>query len=112
MRWRWLVALLALAVQMWALYHPDPVDAPALFDVPHLDKVVHVGLFWVTTWALLRVLPAWAAIGAMVLQVAASELIQGFLPTRSADVWDAVADLGGIALGWATWWWREQRRAA
>ena len=85
------------------------MDAPPGLDVPHLDKVVHVALFTLTTWALLRVLPSWAALGLMLVQVGVSEGVQGaFLPARSADPLDAAADLVGIALGWASWRSRRQ----
>ncbi len=75
--------------------------------MPGLDKVVHLGLFAVATWALLRVLPARAALGLMLAQVVLSEWLQGrFLVERSAELADAVADLVGIAIGWAWWWGR------
>lgn len=87
-----------------ALYWPSPPDVTPGFEVPGLDKAVHFGLFALATWALLRVLPVWAAVGLMLVQVGLSEWVQGtFLPQRSADVWDAVADLVGIAAGWAGW---------
>ncbi|WP_232547802.1 hypothetical protein [Propioniciclava soli] len=110
MSWRWAVAVLAVVAQTLALYWPDPVEAPDGLALPHADKVVHVGIFLLATWALLRVLPAWGALGLMAVQVVASELVQGaLLPHRSADVWDAVADLVGIALGWALWRWTQRR---
>lgn len=95
---------MAVVLQSLALYWPQAIEAPPAFDVPHLDKVVHVALFALTTWALLRVLPAWATFALMVVQIGLSEGIQGaFLPGRSADPLDAAADLVGIALGWGLW---------
>lgn len=72
--------------------------------MPGADKVVHVALFAVATWALARVLPVRVAVALMLVQVAASEVVQAtLLPTRSGDVLDALADLLGVGLGWGVW---------
>ena len=81
-------------------------ETPA--HVPYLDKAVHLGEYWVFAMLLalaLRQLPhrlrqAWliaTAYGAMI------ELIQAFIPWRSAELADAIANTLGAALGiWTT----------
>lgn len=99
------MAVAALGLQVVALYGQVPPGVSAGFEVPGLDKAVHVGLFAVTVWALLWVLPARVAVALMVLQAGVSEWVQSrFIPGRSGDVWDLVADGVGIAAGW--WGWR------
>jgi VanZ family protein len=42
-----------------------------------------------------------AVLALFAVQAVASELVQAaFLPARAGDVWDVVADLLGIAVGW------------
>ncbi len=88
----------ALLVQVWALYVPS---APSVDTGLPLDKVVHAALFALVTWLGLRLGYRWI-IPAMVAQAALSELVQSwFLPQRSGDIADLLADLLGIALAWA-----------
>ena len=95
------VATLAVLVHLAAIYWPR-VDVVG--PVPWTDKVVHVLLFGVPTVLLLvarppRIQPA-VVVGVLALHAPVSELLQHFLlPHRSGDVWDAVADLGGVVLG-------------
>ncbi|MBE9374191.1 VanZ family protein [Saccharopolyspora sp. HNM0983] len=70
---------------------------------PGTDKVIHIALF-----AALALTGRAAGIRTRVLLPAlagyaiASELLQGRLPIgRSADAWDAAADLVGVAAGFA-----------
>lgn len=97
----WTLAfLLALAVQVDALYTPQ-VDTPSPF--PQADKVVHAALFGVP-----MVLGALAGIPSMPLAVVllghavVSEVVQAtLLPHRDGDVRDALADAVGILLALA-----------
>jgi hypothetical protein len=88
----------ALAMQLIAVYSPS---APAGPQINGLDKVVHVFIFATPVLAGLMAgigVPWVLAIFAVHAPV--SELIQHFaLPHRSGDVFDALADLGGVALG-------------
>lgn len=96
---RWLVALgVALAVQLIVLYVPQ---APAGPSITGLDKVVHACIFAVPVLAaLLAGLSGWWVLGLLAVHAPVSELIQHFaLPQRSGDVFDAVADLGGVLIG-------------
>ncbi|MCB0919777.1 MAG: VanZ family protein [Actinobacteria bacterium] len=102
-------AVLAVGAQTLALYWPRPPSGPQT-SLP-LDKFVHVLLFAVPTFALL-----WAGLGVgwvvliMTVQLLASEAIQSFMPTRSAELGDLVADLLGVLLGLVCGWWLLLRR--
>jgi hypothetical protein len=95
--WR-VVLVLAVALELIALYVPR---APAGPQITGLDKVVHVCIFAAPALAALMagVSAPWA-LGVLALHAPVSELIQHFaLPHRSGDPLDAMADLGGVALG-------------
>lgn len=104
----WLLAGVAfVAVTVVMLYPMDAGGGPSLW--PHLDKLVHFGAWLalaVTLWPALRgEAPArrwWRAaglIGALGLWGVAVELLQGLVPPRTPDAWDALADLLGAAVG-------------
>ena len=90
---------LALAVQLIAVYSPQGLAGPGITG---LDKVVHVSIFFAPALALLMMgIRARWALGILAVHAPVSELIQHFfLPQRSGDVFDALADLSGVALGW------------
>ena len=90
----------AVVVQLLVLYWPGPVDGGG---VPGLDKAVHLAVFAAAALTGRR-----AGVRAVVLAVGlglhavASEAIQGtVLDGRSADPYDVLADLLGIAIGLA-----------
>ncbi|MHB8187910.1 MAG: VanZ family protein [Dermatophilaceae bacterium] len=96
--WRWALGV-ALAVQLIAVYSPH---GPAGPEITGLDKVVHLSIFFVPAFAALMmgVRARWA-LGVLALHAPVSELIQHFgLPQRDGDVFDAMADLSGVLLGW------------
>jgi VanZ family protein len=88
------VTLVVLAF-LWA----PPPPAPKI-QIPHLDKYVHLGLFFAVAlswrWAKMsarRVLGFGIALGVV------TEIVQGTLPwPRTPDVLDVVADAIGIAI--------------
>lgn len=93
--------VVAVAIQLLALYLPR-AQVPGGMDVPGSDKALHVAVFaLVMLTGMLAGLPArWLAL-VLVAHAGISELVQhALLPARTGDVLDAVADLGGIALGW------------
>ena len=95
------VFVVAVAIQLLALYLPR-AQVPAGMDVPGSDKALHAGIFaLVMLTGVLAGLPArWLAL-VLVVHAGISELVQHLLlPGRTGDVLDAVADLGGVALGW------------
>jgi VanZ family protein len=68
----------------------------------HTDKIVHlcgyaVLMFW---WAQLVTERHWKLAIAVVLFGIAIELLQGLTPARQPDVFDALANTGGVLLGW------------
>ncbi|NMM23952.1 MAG: hypothetical protein HHJ11_10705 [Phycicoccus sp.] len=89
----------AMAVQLIAVYSPHGLAGP---QITGLDKVVHLSIFFAPALALLMMgIRARWALGLLALHAPVSELIQHFLlPERSGDVFDAVADLSGVGLGW------------
>jgi hypothetical protein len=89
---------LAVAVQLAVLYSPDG-GGPLLF--PQSDKVVHVAVFLVpVALAVVAGFRRWLVVAVFAAQAVLSEVVQAvFLPHRSGDVLDAVADLTGVALG-------------
>ena len=101
----WFVlGLLALAVQLWSLYTPNP---PGGVTFPHADKVVHVLLFAVPVACFCRAAsrPLLVA-GIFALHAVLSELVQyHWVSGRSGSPADAVADMLGVGAGWlwAAW---------
>ncbi len=93
---------LAVLVQLVVLYLPT---APGAASLPGADKVVHLLVFAVPVLLLLLVrAPVPMVLGAFAAHAVVSEAVQSaWLPERSGDVTDVVADLAGVALGWAAW---------
>ena len=92
------LALAVVVVQLLVLYWPVvTVEGP----VSWTDKVVHLLVFAVPTYAVGRALGSVrVAVLLFAIHAPVSELVQHFLlPGRSGDVWDAVLDLVGVALG-------------
>jgi hypothetical protein len=92
------LAVAAVVVQLAVLYWPVvTVEGP----VSWTDKVVHLLVFAVPTYAVGRALGSVrGAVLAFAIHAPVSELVQHFLlPGRSGDVWDAVVDLVGVGLG-------------
>ena len=92
------VALAVVVVQLLVLYWPVvTVEGP----VSWTDKVVHLLVFAVPTYAVGRALGSVRlAVLLFAIHAPVSELVQHFLlPGRSGEVWDAVLDLVGVALG-------------
>jgi VanZ family protein len=90
-------AVVAVAAQLLALYWPVvTVEGPVTWT----DKVVHLLVFAVPTYAVGRALGSVrTAVLVFALHAPVSELVQHFvLPGRTGDVWDAVVDLVGVAL--------------
>jgi VanZ family protein len=92
------LAAAAVVVQLLVLYWPVvTVEGPVTWT----DKVVHLLVFAVPTYAVGRALGSVrTAVLVFAIHAPLSELVQHFLlPDRSGDVWDAVLDLAGVALG-------------
>jgi VanZ family protein len=95
--WRpggWLGIALTLAVSLMP---------PALDDSGgHTDKLVHLAGYAVLTfwWAQLVTERRWKLAVAVVLFGVSIELLQGLTPDRLPDPFDALANTGGVLLGW------------
>jgi VanZ family protein len=68
----------------------------------HTDKLVHLAgyavlMFW---WAQLVVERRWGLTLAVILFGISIELLQGLTPNRQPDMLDALANSGGVLLGW------------
>jgi VanZ family protein len=100
-----------------------PGDAYPRVDIPSSDKLVHLALYGVLgllcaraliTGASEQPLP-WRVLVAVGISTAfglTDELHQSFVPNRSADWHDLVADSVGALLGAAVFAWAHHRRRA
>ncbi|MGJ5590301.1 VanZ family protein [Micrococcus lylae] len=99
--WAWaMLLLLAVAVHLTVLYLPGEQVPEAGFQVPGLDKLVHVLAFGVPTFAavVLGRSARWSL--PFLLHAPVSEWAQASLAAqRSGDPWDVVADVVGVLLG-------------
>jgi hypothetical protein len=100
----------AVAANLAILFWPHAVGPGGL---PGLDKVVHAASFGLVAWSGLRAgAPARWLLPVLALHAVGSEVIQHlYVPGRSGDPWDVVADLAGVALGAAGARWRHGTRA-
>jgi VanZ family protein len=98
--WGWAVLLVvAVAAHLVVLYLPGQDVPQTGFEVPGLDKAIHVVAFGVPTLAAVVLgRSAWWALP-FVVHAPVSEAVQAtFVPHRSGDPWDVAADLVGVAL--------------
>ncbi|HJX58241.1 MAG TPA: VanZ family protein [Thiobacillus sp.] len=95
--WRvlgWLGIVLTLVVSLM----PPALDVSS----GHGDKIVHLTGYALLTfwWAQLVTRQRWKLAVAVVLFGIAVELLQGLTPDRQPDLLDALANSGGVLLGW------------
>jgi VanZ family protein len=98
--WAWRIAFAAaVALQLYGVYAPR--EAGPHIGIPQVDKIAHFFLFASVAFLGLKVrVPARWLLGALVANAIVSELVQHFLlPQRDGDVFDALADLAGVAFG-------------
>ncbi|MEL6390454.1 MAG: VanZ family protein [Bacteroidota bacterium] len=88
-----------------SLLYPKPQTLPSPTSIPHLDKWIHMFLYWL--WTVL-VLHGWQErathtklIFALAVHAACTEWIQGLMPNRSADIYDFMADMVGVIAAYA-----------
>ena len=87
-----------------------PIPEQSSVDVPNLDKLVHVFIYMllVLLWLWAKVSKfsgkqqkTWWVISFVLIYGIVIEIIQGnFIPTRSFDFFDILANTGGILLGY------------
>lgn len=98
--WVWAVlSAAAVAAHLVVLYLPGEEVPAAGFEIPGLDKLIHVAVFAAPTLAavVLGRSAGWAV--PFLLHAPVSEWVQAtFASQRSGDPWDVVADLVGVAL--------------
>jgi len=99
-----------VAVALWALFiealmlWPSPPDVPRGLNVTGLDKAVHALLFGVLAAlagraGATRARPVWPALVGVVVFGAFTEFEQSFIPTRSMELGDFLADAAGAVIG-------------
>ncbi|MCL2912648.1 VanZ family protein [Shewanella corallii] len=68
--------------------------------IPHLDKVGHLGSFLLLSWLTFEAFrPRWFVLVPLMAGYALTiELVQAYLPYRSASLADFVADMLGVGL--------------
>ena len=96
----WICGAAALAIG--SLLPGSSPEIRAISALPVSDKVIHFAGYAVVTW-----LAVWTEGRARALSLCAGlvgmgvalELLQRLVPGRSSEVLDAVADLGGVFLG-------------
>ncbi|MDJ0720948.1 MAG: VanZ family protein [Desulfobacterales bacterium] len=103
----WLLLIGLCKLIFWQSSGPLPALTPPL---PGFDKIAHVSVYALLAWlaarafATLPLKPSagwvpWAAAIFAVLYGLSDEAHQSFVPGRSADAWDLVADTIGAAIG-------------
>ena len=90
----------AVLLSVWVLFAPDAGGGPRF---PGADKLVHAGLFGLLAatarWRFGSDRAVWLAVAGY---AASSEVVQHlWLAGRTGDALDLLADLVGLALGWA-----------
>jgi VanZ family protein len=93
-------ALLIEALIVW----PHPPEVPQPLDFSGIDKVVHSILFGTLAVLLARVLaekarPLWIAVAVSAAYGAFTEFEQHFIPSRSMELGDFLADAAGATVG-------------
>lgn len=96
-----------VAVILWTLFvlfllltPGSAVPSHGFLDLPDWsDKIVHAFLFFGEAFFLIRwQTNRWAAVGLASALALGTEIAQHWIPQRSADPWDLVANFSGIAL--------------
>ena len=105
---KWAAAL-AWAAAIFALSSSPTL--PKGPEIPGLDKIMHAGAYAILAWLLFRALfagnaaaraRAWPlAVLLAFLYGIGDEMHQAFVPGRSTDMLDALANLLGALLAWA-----------
>ncbi len=116
----WLLLIGLCLLIFWQSSGPLPPRTPYL---PGLDKLAHFAVYALLAFLAARafatmpfpdqarVVP-WAAASFAALYGISDEIHQSFVPGRSADVWDLVADIFGAIAGALIYRWRAARRPA
>lgn len=85
---------------------------PAGPGIPHLDKVVHFGLFFILAASMhyaFRLRYRWSLVILFGYAVA-TEVIQYYIPGRGADIYDVIADMAGAGTFFMLFGWYKRSR--
>lgn len=104
---RWVTLFWTLVILFLTLSEQS-ADKGWLSQIPHIDKVVHFGIFFI--WSLFlslcyrkhpftEFLSSSSIILAGMLLGFITEYLQSYIPNRSADVLDFITDMAGIGAG-------------
>lgn len=110
---RVLFAVVLVTLSVLFLWQFGPVSSSR---VPHFDKLVHFGAFFVLAFTFHRAfpIPLWAGILVLTLYGVAIEIAQSLTPYRSAEIMDLVADAAGVVSYYLVHWvyqtWRQRRQ--
>ena len=96
----WILLIFALCAMP-----PQDIPDPGI-DIPHLDKVVHIGMFFIMSLLIcyryerpaLKNIYA-TAIAFSFLYGGLIEILQHYFFNRGGDLWDLLADVAGGILG-------------
>ncbi len=102
---------------------PSPPRVPVVSGIPNFDKFVHLVLYAVEAWLIYRsvrwpgegrfsLARSLAIVGAMAVRGVADETHQDWIPGRSMEGGDVVADVVGAAAVAASWLSRREERRA
>jgi len=112
--------LVAIAIFWLSMSDSDDFDRVKLFDIPHNDKIVHMGMYFILMTAILyenrkkivnNRLILTAAIFPLLYGIII-ELLQSFTASRSSSFYDVLADAAGIIISIILWtitraYWRK-----
>lgn len=96
----WAAFVAACAVNLVGVYAPSQPPGSDM-SFPHADKLGHLVIFAAVAWTGRAAgLPVRPLVSVLVLHAVTSEVVQAaVLDDRSGDVFDALADLAGVAVG-------------
>jgi len=94
----WMAGWLGVVITLIVSLMPPALDSSS----GHADKIVHLLGYALLTfwWAQLITRQRWKLAAAVVLFGIAIEGLQGLTPARQPDLLDALANSGGVLLGW------------
>lgn len=102
--------IVAAVILNLGFFLPKVPGAQLSAGIAHADKIVHVAIFFFTTFVVLVLSKprGWlmiATIVGMFVWGITVETIQDVIPGRVGDPWDVAADCLGIAIAGLAGWW-------
>lgn len=105
----WKVSALAWGILLsYLLLIPFPDIDTSSFDIPFKDKIVHILLFLIWTYLLLQFFGNKKKLSVLLFVLfygIGTEVAQSFIPDRSCELMDVMADALGIAVGYYLYQW-------